>query len=106
MGRCYNPANPEFKRYGARGIRVVKAWRDFKTFQKWVFENFTPGCTIDRINNNGPYSPKNCRWATPSEQQANARVTPAKIAAIKYASSFRRAHRKYRKRDKHGRFTS
>lgn len=71
--RCYNPRNKRFHYYGGRGIRVCKAWHDFKTFLEWCESTYEEGKSIDRINNDGNYEPSNCRWATNSEQQKNSR---------------------------------
>lgn len=82
IGRCHNPRNRSFSRYGGRGIIVCDRWReDFWAFVRDIGprpEGVIPGTrralySIDRINNDGPYSPDNCRWATPQMQSDNAR---------------------------------
>jgi hypothetical protein len=104
MARCYNPKHHEFDRYGARGISVCSEWHDFWSFRAWCLNTFEDGKTVDRSNNDGEYSPSNCRWATPEEQQQTARKTLAKAQAMRDASKLRRPHRKYRARKSNGRF--
>jgi hypothetical protein len=71
--RCTNPKNKRFKDYGGRGITVCAEWKSFEQF--YIDKGRRPGkgFSLDRINNDGPYTPDNTRWATPQEQQNNNR---------------------------------
>lgn len=70
--RCYNPTTDGYKDYGGRGITVCDDWiNDFDNFFQWSMKNgYKKGLTIDRIDVNGNYCPKNCRFVT-QKQQAN-----------------------------------
>lgn len=72
--RCKNKDDP---RYGGRGISVCDEWRsDFKRFYDWAMENgWEKGVSIERINNDGNYEPKNCKWIPMNEQAWNRRST-------------------------------
>lgn len=77
--RCYNKTMDSYNRYGGRGIKVCKSWHNFKNFKNDMLESYLKhikkygrkNTTIERINSNKGYNPKNCKWATCKEQSRN-----------------------------------
>lgn len=72
--RCNNPNFRQYGDYGGRGISICDRWDSFATF----IEDMGPrpkGYLIDRIDNDGNYTPENCRWVDRKTSQRNQRVT-------------------------------
>lgn len=70
--RCENPNDGKHKHYGGRGITVCDRWQTFEYFYADMGDK-PAGLTIDRINNDGDYTPENCKWSTRKQQQRNKR---------------------------------
>ena len=72
--RCYKQYCKEYKYYGARGIKICEEWEDRKNFEQWALSHgYDDGLQIDRIDNDGDYTPENCRFVTPKVNANNRR---------------------------------
>lgn len=107
LSRCYNENVNEYENYGGRGISVCDEWREsYAAFRDWALSNGYNSnarkgeCTIDRMDNDGDYSPNNCTWVAMKRQANNKRnnhilfVNGEKITAAeaseKYMIPYRR----------------
>lgn len=112
--RCLNSNTTHYANYGGRGITVHPVWVDsFKAFLSDVGSAPSPRHSLDRIDVDGNYEPRNVRWATPKVQSNNRRdtlcaafrgdSTPladiARIANIPYHQVFQRYQRGLRGED-------
>jgi hypothetical protein len=87
--RCENPRNHKFSSYGARGIYVAPQLQTWGGF--WAFIQTLPGWSaiernkksLDREDNDGPYTPENLRLASPLEQRVNQRRKCRQPPAVK-----------------------
>ncbi len=71
--RCYYSGYPSFDRYGGRGIKVCKQWLDDPiSFFLWAdASGYDSKLQLDRIDNDGDYSPQNCRFVSAKQNIAN-----------------------------------
>jgi hypothetical protein len=82
--RCTRKNHPKYPRYGGRGIKVCDRWlASFDAFLEDVGTKPRPGMSIDRINNDGDYEPRNVRWADDITQQNNKSGALSRFALIR-----------------------
>lgn len=93
--RVENPNYVSFHRYGGRGITIDPSWSTFEGFYADM-GNRPEGTTLDRIDNDGPYSKENCRWTTSSQQGANRATTILNAESVRALRRFKKDGWTYR----------
>ena len=86
--RTLKPKNKYYINYGGRGITLCDEWKnDFKSFYDWsMYNGYSDELSIDRIDNDGGYSPENCRWTTKTMQSRNQRIQKNNTSGYKGVS--------------------
>lgn len=83
--RCYSSNCERYSNYGGRGIYICDEWlNNFTEFYKWSSKNgYKDNLSIDRRDNNGNYTPKNCRWITMREQARNKSTNVLNMKSVR-----------------------
>jgi len=97
--RCYKSYSTGYELYGGRGIRVCDEWlNSFIAFHTWALNSgYRDELTLDRRENDGPYSPANCRWVD-NTTQANNRRIPKNNTSGYAGVYFHKGNRKWKAR--------
>jgi hypothetical protein len=86
--RCNNPNDKDYAYYGGKGVKVCQKWQDsFEDFMKDMGPR-PKGFTIERLNNDGNYEPRNCKWVSRADQSRNRNMVELKELAEKHGVEF------------------
>lgn len=106
LGRCRNPSDAAYANYGGRGISVCEQWLSFASFYADMGDP-PAGMSIERRDNDGPYTKDNCYWATRTEQVRNRRnsikvtlrgeTRPLKVWCEEFGVAYPAAHRRLKR---------
>lgn len=101
--RCHSKKDNDWKNYGKKGIFVCEEWRkNTLEFVKWSKSNdFYKGAWLLRYDKTKGYSPENCFWGKPEENnklncdmvfdiKERVKTTSCNIVAKKYSVSVER----------------
>lgn len=92
--RCLDKTNQAYHNYGGRGITICDRWSNsIESFIEDMGERPTPTHSLDRVDNNKGYSPENCKWSTPIEQNNNQRMkknNTSGVVGVSYHSRFKK----------------
>ena len=78
IDRCSSPKYHAWHRYGGRGLKVCRRWREsFESFVTDVGNAPSPDLSLGRVNNDLGYAPENVTWQS-SKQQAINRARPGR----------------------------
>ncbi len=82
LQRCRNKAHRQYYRYGGRGIQCLfGSPEEFIAFA--LANGWRRGLLTDRIDNNGPYAPWNCRFVDSRISNRNMRSTRLTESLVK-----------------------